>query len=90
MAADQERAVGRPAEREPLVAGGVDRLLEREALELPPQPLARARPRVRPRDALGAVLVARELLQLAELGHGPRRLERHAEEPSRGPALARP
>jgi hypothetical protein len=67
MSADQQRIVSALADREPLVAGLVDLLVRTGALELHPQPRARGLPRVRPRDALGAVLVAGQLAQLPKL-----------------------
>src|SRR5262249_8523871 len=42
------------------------------------QPLPRPLPRFRPRDPLGAVLVSRQLLELAKLGNGAVRLKSHA------------
>ena len=44
------------------------------------QPLARSLPRLRPGDALRAVLVSRELAQLLQLGDRSLRIERHADE----------
>ena len=67
-----------PREREPLVPRLVDLLLERDAVELAAQPLARRRPGLGPGDALRAVLVAGQLLELAQLRDGAGRLERHA------------
>ena len=75
MAADQERPVGLAAEREPLVPGLVDLLLDRDAGELAAQPLARPRPRLGPGDALRAVLVAGQLPELAQLLDGAGRVE---------------
>ena len=75
--ADQERALGRAARACPQVAGRVDLDLDRQRRELPAQPVARRGPGVRQGDALGAVLVAGELAQLAQLGDGAARLERH-------------
>ncbi len=66
------------AQRPPLVARLVDLLVERQPGELLPQPAARRLPGVGPGDALGAVLVAGELLQLAQLGDGAGGIERHA------------
>ena len=71
VAAEQERALGRARQREPLVPGLVDLLLGARRHDLLAQPLARPLPRLGPRDALRAVLVAGQLLQLAELGDGP-------------------
>ena len=84
VAADQQLPLRAAAQREPLVARLVDLVLEREAGELAAQPLAAALPGLRPRDALRAVLVARELAELAKLVHGAARLERH------GPMLTAP
>src|SRR5439155_9209947 len=64
--AEQHRSLRPAAEREPLIAGLVDLLLERKPGELAAQPLPRALPRVRPGDALGAVLVAGQLAELAQ------------------------
>ena len=66
------------AQREPLVARGVDLLLGAGTGDLPAQPLARPLPGVRPRDALRAVLVAGQLPKLAQLVDGAGWLERHA------------
>ena len=71
MAAEQERALRRTREREPLVAGLVDLFLGADRDDLLAQPLARALPRLGPGDALRAVLVAGQLLQLAQLGDSP-------------------
>ena len=65
--ADEQRPLGCAAQREPLVACLVDLLLDGDGGELPAQPLARPLPRLRPRHALRAVLVARQLLELAQL-----------------------
>jgi hypothetical protein len=62
VTADYKRAVGVAPQREPLVPGLVDLVVGRDAGELLAEPLAGARPRLRPRDALRAVLVRRELL----------------------------
>ena len=70
MAADEQRALGRAAQREPLVARLVDLLLDGHGCELPAQPLARPLPRLRPGHALRAVLVAGQLLELAQLLDG--------------------
>src|SRR5439155_2668016 len=55
--ADQDGPLGPSAERPPLIPGRVDLLLERQAGKLLAQPLARALPRVRPRNPLRAALV---------------------------------
>ena len=81
VAADEQRALGSAAQREPLVARLVDLLLDGHGGELPAQPLARPLPRLRPRDALGAVLVSGQLLELAQLVDGARWLERHVLDP---------
>ena len=78
MAADQERPVGPSGQREPLVAGGVDLLLDRDAVKPLPEPLARPLPGLRPRDPLRAVLVTCQLLELAEIVDGSAGLQRHA------------
>jgi hypothetical protein len=75
--ADQERAVGSASEGEPLVPCLVALLLDAERLELPGEPFARADPCVRPRDALGAFLVAGELAKLIQLFDGAAGVERH-------------
>ena len=72
------RALGVAAQRRPLVAGRVDLVLQRQTRELLAQPLLRALPGRRPRDALRAVLVAGELAELAQLGDGAGGVERHA------------
>ena len=69
--AQQERALRRPRQREPLVPGLVDFFLRARRHDLLAQPLPRALPRLGPRDALRAVLVAGQLLQLTQLGDGP-------------------
>ena len=81
MPADQQRALGRAAQREPLVAGLVDLLLDGNCRELAAQPLARPRPRLRPRHALRACLVPGQLLELVQLIDSAGRLERHAPDP---------
>ena len=65
------------AQRPPLVAGLVDLVLERQRLELRAEPLPGRIPRRRPGDALRAVLVAGQLAELAQLGDGAGRVERH-------------
>ena len=55
VAADQDGALGLAAQRPPVVAGCVALALEREPVEQADQPDAGGVPRVRPRDALGAV-----------------------------------
>src|SRR4029079_8834250 len=77
VAADQHGVLRLAAEREPLVAGGIDRLLRPGLAHFPAQPLARALPGVRPRHPLRAALVARQLLELAQLRDGTARVERH-------------
>ena len=65
------------AERPPVVAGLVALALEREPVEKPVEPGAGGVPGVGPGDPLGAVLVARELLQLAQLGDDATGVEGH-------------
>ena len=60
-----------PRQREPLVARLVDLLHGAGLRDLAAQPLARLRPGVGPGHALRPVLVPRELLELAQLVHGP-------------------
>ena len=71
VAAEQERALRLARQREPLVPGLVDLLLGAGRHDLLAQPLARALPRLGPRDTLRAVLVAGQLLQLPQLRDGP-------------------
>ena len=75
--ADQDGALRLAAQRPPVVAGSVALALEREPVEEPVEPRARRVPGVRPRDPLGAVLVARELLELAQLGDDATGIEGH-------------
>ena len=63
--ADQQRAFRVARQREPLVAGGVDRLLGAGSVELSAEPFAGALPCIGPGDALGAVFVAGHLLKLS-------------------------
>ena len=77
VAADEQRAVGGAAQREPLVACLVDLLLDRHRGELAAEPLPRPLPGLRPGNPLGTVLVAGQLLELAQFVHGAGRLERH-------------
>ena len=65
-------------EGEPLVAGGVDRLLRPRVADLAAQPLSRALPGLGPRDPLSAVAVPGQLLELAKLIDGSAGLQRHA------------
>src|SRR5262245_31308145 len=78
MPADEDGAGGRTPHREPLVACGVDRLLGAGLGHLAAQPRARTLPRLRPGDALRPVLVAGQLLQLAQVADRPARIELHA------------
>ena len=78
MAAEDHCLLARARERPPLVPGRVEALHRTGALELRRHPLLRALPRVRPGDPLGAVLVAGQLAQLAQLGDGAGRGQRHA------------
>ena len=71
VAPDEERALRGAGQREPLVAGLVDLLLGAGRDNLLAQPLARALPGLGPGDSLRPVLVAGQLLQLAQLGDGP-------------------
>ena len=73
--ADQQRPVGLAREREPLVPGLVDLLRGERALVA--QPLARPLPGLGPGDALRAVLVAGQLLELAQLLDRAGGVERH-------------
>ena len=75
--AEEQRAIGLAAKREPLVARLVDLLDRAGRRDLVAQPGARRLPRLGPRDALRAVLVAGELLQFPQFGHNTRRSERH-------------
>ena len=63
---DQHGLPGAARQRPPLVSGRVHLGIDRHLLV---EPLLRAHPGVRPGDPLRAVLVAGELLQLAELGN---------------------
>src|SRR5581483_2214094 len=84
VAADQQRALGGSGQREPLVPRRVDLLDRPRPGDLVAQPRTRALPRLRPRDPLRTVLVAREPAQLLELGDGAGRVERHlAGDPNR-------
>jgi hypothetical protein len=77
VAADQQLLVGAAVERPPLVARLVERHLRAGAFELRGHPLLRLHPGVGPRNPLGAVLVARELAELLQLGDGTAGIERH-------------
>ena len=87
VAADEERLLGGSCQREPLVSGLVGLLGDAEWLELPGEPFARPHPRVRPGDALGALLVARELAELVQLFDGAARLKRHGGQLYKLPSL---
>jgi hypothetical protein len=78
MAADQERVLAALTDREPLVPRLVDHLARSSADEILAQPRASGLPRVRPRDALRTVVVARELTQLTKLGDAAGRVQGHA------------
>ena len=80
MPADQHGSLRGSAEREPLVPGLVDRLLRAGLGDEAAEPLASPLPRVRPRDALRAVLVPGELAELLQLGDRALRIEPHPEE----------
>ena len=69
--------VGGAGHRPPLVARLVE--LHLDPVELARHPLLGLHPGVRPGHALRAVLVAGQLLQLAQLGDGSLRVERHRE-----------
>jgi hypothetical protein len=66
VTADQDGAVGVAAQRVPVVPGRVALDLERQVGERIREPRASFRPGIRPRDALLAVLVAGQRLQLPE------------------------
>ncbi len=78
MPAEQDRALGVAAERVPVVPGLVALDLERQVGEALGEPGAAGRPRVRPRDALRAVLVPRQRAELLETRDGTGRIERHS------------
>jgi hypothetical protein len=80
VSTEQNLALGLAVQRVPLVARLVDVLLDRDAVELPLEPALRPNPRLRPRDALRAVLVAGQLAKLAQLVDGAAGLERHGGE----------
>ena len=67
----------RPRKVAPVVAGFVALALERKAVEQLCQPGTSRVPRVGPGNALGAVLVARQSLQLAQLRDDARGVESH-------------
>jgi hypothetical protein len=77
MPAEDERALVGAAQRPPLVAGRIEALLRARAIELPRHPLLRAAPGICPGDPLRPVLVARQLLQLAQLGDRSGGIEGH-------------
>src|SRR5262249_7882054 len=66
--------------RPPLIARLVELVLERQPVELLPEPGPRLLPRVRPGDALGPVLITRQLAQLLQLGDHAARRQRHERE----------
>src|SRR5439155_1668072 len=70
VASDQESAFRLARQREPLVTGGIDRLLGAGPVELSAEPFASALPRIGPGDPLGAVFVAGQLLKLSQLCDG--------------------
>ena len=71
MAPDEERALRLAPQREPLVAGLVDLVLRARRGDLLLKPLPSPFPRLGPGDALRAVLVSGQLLQLTEFRNGP-------------------
>ena len=73
--------VGRAAQREPLVPGLVDLLDRAGAFELRAEELPRLLPRVRPRDPLSAVFVARQRAQLVQFGDRARGFQCHDSDP---------
>jgi hypothetical protein len=81
VAADQQRPVGSAAQREPLIAGRIDLLDRAGALDLLPQETSCGFPRIGPRNALSAVLVAGQLAQLLEVGDCAPRVQRHEDDP---------
>ncbi len=70
VSADEYRTFGVAGEREPLIARGVDRTPSPRLGDEAAEPLARLLPRLRPGDALRAVLVSRQLPELLQLGDG--------------------
>jgi hypothetical protein len=77
VAADEQSAFGAPADREPLIARLVSLLFGSQRFELGPQPFLRLDPLVRPGDALCALLVARQLSELAKLSNRAACVKRH-------------
>src|SRR4029079_1365473 len=79
--ADEQRWVGRAAEREPLVPRLVDLLDGTGSGQFLAKELAGRLPGVGPRDALRAVLVSGQLEELLEIGHDAARVQRHEDDP---------
>jgi len=70
VAAEDDGPVARAREHGPEIAGLVDVDLHRQLGQALAQPVAGRRPRVRPRDALRALLVLGALAQGAQVGEG--------------------
>ena len=77
MAAEQQRLLRLALQRDPVVAGGVVVLLDRQPCELGGEPFARLQPRIGPGDALRAVFVAGECAEFFQFGDGSFRIETH-------------
>ena len=77
VATDQDSAVRIAPQRPPVVPGRVALAFEREPVEQSGQPGAGGVPGLCPGDTLGAVLVARQRLQFAQLRDDTCRTERH-------------
>ena len=77
MPADDQRLLRLAGQRPPLVPRLVELHLGAGAFELRRHPLLCGDPGLRPGHALSAVLVARQLAQLLQLGDGAGRVERH-------------
>src|ERR1700732_1010814 len=67
MAAENERLLRFSLQRHPHVARGIDVTLDRQAVELALEPLARFEPCWSPGNALRAVSIARQLAQFAKI-----------------------
>ena len=80
MPAEEDRALRVAAQRVPVVPGLVALDVERQVFEALGEPRASVRPRLRPRDTLGAVLVPGERAELLEARDDTRRIERHRPE----------
>ena len=79
MAADEQRFFGCAGERDPVVAGGVVVMFDREVAEFLCEPLARFQPGVGPGDALRAVCVAGQGAEFFQFGDGAFRIEGHGD-----------